>query len=312
MSERTPLRARQARQDQAERHRPDRQVDIENPAPRQRVGDHSAEHRPRDAAQREDAGDQALVAAALARRDKIGNRRLRQHHQPAGAKPLQPAEQNQPGHRAGEPAQRRAGNEHRDRDDEQWAAPVHVAELAVERCGRGRRQHKRRDDPGQMGEPAKLGDDARQRGADDVLVKRGQRHRGQEPGKAEAKGARRCVVAGGAAHYGPIGHPRSFVGHGIALCHRRQRCEAVPHTNLCVDLEMIATGLGIGATRTEAGEKRYPRRRAATATGSAPPLWGSSRPSRTPAEREMNFAAAATPSARRCSSSANAPGQPPV
>jgi hypothetical protein len=80
MGDQGPFRTRQGHQDQTQRYGADRQVDIEDPAPRQRIGDHPAEHRPGHAAQSEDAGKQALIAAALTRRDEIGDSRLRQHH----------------------------------------------------------------------------------------------------------------------------------------------------------------------------------------------------------------------------------------
>ncbi len=53
--------------DQDQRRRADRQIDIEDPAPGQRIGDEAAEQRPGHAGDGEDAGEQALVAAALAR-----------------------------------------------------------------------------------------------------------------------------------------------------------------------------------------------------------------------------------------------------
>jgi hypothetical protein len=115
----------------------------------------------------------------LAWRHEIGDGRLRQHHQTAGAEALQAAEQDQPGHRACESAQRRTGDKDQDRDDKEWPPPVHVAELAVKWRRRRRGQHESRDHPRQMGEPAELADDARQCGADNVLVERGQRHGGQ-------------------------------------------------------------------------------------------------------------------------------------
>lgn len=75
---------------------------------------HPAEHRSGHAAQGEDAGKEALIAAALAWRHEIGDGGLRQHHQAAGAKSLQSAEQDQPGHRVCEPAQCRAAGKDND------------------------------------------------------------------------------------------------------------------------------------------------------------------------------------------------------
>jgi hypothetical protein len=50
-----------------ERGDPDRQVDVEDPAPGEVVDDHAADERPDDRRDREDAADQPRVAAALAR-----------------------------------------------------------------------------------------------------------------------------------------------------------------------------------------------------------------------------------------------------
>jgi hypothetical protein len=64
--------------DEAECNGADGQIDVEDPAPGQGVGQIAAEKRAGDAADREYAGEQSLIAAALARRYQVADRRLRQ------------------------------------------------------------------------------------------------------------------------------------------------------------------------------------------------------------------------------------------
>jgi hypothetical protein len=131
-----------------------------------RPADQGAEH----GRQPEDAAKNALVAAALARREEIADRRHRGHDQAAAAEPLQGAKDDQHDHRAAEPAQRRARQEDEDRRLQHDLAPEQIAQLAVKRCDDRRRQQVRGDDPRQVGQLAELADDCRQRGRDDRLV----------------------------------------------------------------------------------------------------------------------------------------------
>ena len=66
----------------------DRDVDVERPAPAQVVGEQPAEQRPDHGGDAEDRADRALVLAALAQRDHVGDQRHRGDHQPAGADAL--------------------------------------------------------------------------------------------------------------------------------------------------------------------------------------------------------------------------------
>ena len=72
--------------------RSDGQVDVEDPAPREVVDEEAAEQRPGDRRDAEHRADQAHVAAALPRRDDVGDDRLRADHEPAGADALDRAE----------------------------------------------------------------------------------------------------------------------------------------------------------------------------------------------------------------------------
>ena len=159
-----------------ERERPDRHVDVEDPAPREVVDEEAAEQRARDGGDGEDGAHQAHVAAAPPRRDDVREDRLRADDQPARAEPLERAEEDQLDHRLREAGEHRPGEEDHDRRDEHGLAPEHVAELAVERRRDGRGQQVRRHDPGEVVEAAELADDRRQGGRDDRLVERGEEH----------------------------------------------------------------------------------------------------------------------------------------
>jgi hypothetical protein len=171
--------------DQRQRSRADRQVNVEDPSPGERVGDDAAEERPRHAARGEDAAEQALVAAPFAWRDDVADGGLGQRHQASRAEPLQRAKEDQLEHGLRQPAQHRTDKKDADRHIEEPLAAVDVAELAVERRGRGGGDHERCDDPREMLEAAEIADDARQRRADDVLVEGGEGERQHQPGEDE-------------------------------------------------------------------------------------------------------------------------------
>ena len=197
--DRVPLRRRvqvQAEDDDQHRDHAHGQVHVEHPAPRERLDEEAAQQRAGDARHREHGADQAHVAPAVARRNDVGDDRLRAHHQPARAEPLHGAERDQLAHRLAQPAQHRAGDEDQDRDEEHGLAPVHVAELAVERRRGGRREQVGRDHPRQVLEAAELADDRRQRRRHDRLIERGEEHAEHQRGEHGHEGSARQGVIG--------------------------------------------------------------------------------------------------------------------
>ena len=66
----------------------DGQVDVEDPPPRQVVGQQPAEQRPQHRGHTEDGAERTLILAPLAQRDDVGDDRGRRHHQQAAAEPL--------------------------------------------------------------------------------------------------------------------------------------------------------------------------------------------------------------------------------
>jgi hypothetical protein len=129
---------------------------------------------PGDARDGPHAADEAHVAGALARRDEVAEDAHRGHQQAAGAETLHDARDGELGHRAGQRAERRAGEEEGDRPEQDGLAPADVAELAVERRRDGLGQQVRGHDPREIVDAAELAGDRRQRRGDDRLVERGE------------------------------------------------------------------------------------------------------------------------------------------
>jgi hypothetical protein len=158
----------------------EREVDVEDPAPGEAVGDEAAGQRAADGGEHHHHHHVAHVAAAFPRRHDVAERGHRPDHQAAGPQALQRAEPDELLHVLRQAGQGRADQEDHDREDEELLAAVHVAELAVERRGDRRGQHVGRDHPGQVGHPAQAADDPGQRGAHDELVEHRQQDRHQQ------------------------------------------------------------------------------------------------------------------------------------
>ena len=177
-----------------------RDVDVEDPAPRERGGDEPAEQRAADGGEHHHDHHVAHVAAALARRHDVAESRHRAHHQAAGAQALDRAEGDQLRHGLRQAGQGRSGQEDDDGGDEELLPAVHVTELAVERRGDRRRQDVRGHYPGQVRNPAELAHDPRQRRAHDEVVEHGQQDRHQQPGQHDEHLARGEELPARSAH----------------------------------------------------------------------------------------------------------------
>ena len=159
---------------------PERQIDVEDPAPAEVAGQKATEQRPGDAGQTEHGTEQARVAASLARRHDIADRGLRADHQPAATQPLQRAKGDQLIEALALTAERRADQEHDQAGLQHDLAPVHVAELPVQRRDGGLREQVGGDDPGDVVQAAEVADDRGQRGRDDRLIECRQQHHEQQ------------------------------------------------------------------------------------------------------------------------------------
>ena len=182
-----PVRARlEGGRDHRERDQADRQVDVEDPAPGQVVDEEPTEQRPDHCRDAEDGAEEALVATAVARRDDVADDGDRDHEEAAAAQSLDRPKDDQLGHVLADPAQRRAGEEDHDRRLQDELASVEIADLAVERAGDRRGEQVGGDDPGELGDPAQVADDRRQRRRDDRLIQRCQQQHEQERAEDQA------------------------------------------------------------------------------------------------------------------------------
>ena len=135
--------------------------------------------------------------AALARRDDIGDDRLRKRQQPAAAEPLECARDDQPHHRGCKRTPDRADGEQRDGHQEHRPPAVDVAELPVERSHRGRRHQIGGHHPRQALDIGEFAPDRRQGRRNDRLVKRAEKHgeHDSENDLADSRRIQRRVVA---------------------------------------------------------------------------------------------------------------------
>ena len=153
---------------------PQRQIDVEDPVPRQRVGDEPAESRPDYREQTEDGRYDPLVLPTLARGKKVGNGNERNGHHDAATEALDRPKGDELVHRLALSRQHRAGQEDSDSRDVEALSPMDVRQLADDgdRCGGGHQVCGH--DPREAVQPAQVGNDTRHRRADDGLVERRQ------------------------------------------------------------------------------------------------------------------------------------------
>ena len=163
-----------------QREQPQRQVDIEDPAPGSVLHDKAADQRADHRRQAKHTAEQPLIAPAFGRRDHVGYRRHADDHQTAAAEPLKGAHQHQLRHVLRQPAQRRSREEQQNRDLQHPLAAKQIAELTVQRHHDGGGEDIGRHHPGKLVEAAQLADNGRQRGGDYCLVERGEQHHQQE------------------------------------------------------------------------------------------------------------------------------------
>ena len=194
------------------------QIDPEYPAPREIIDEEAAQDRAADARRRPHAAQIALVAAALARRDHVGDDRLRHADEAAAAQPLQGACGDELRHVLRRGAQPRGDDEEGDGGLQQHAAAIEVAQLAVDRRRRGRGQQIGRDDPRQPLEPVELAGDRRQRGGDDALVERRQHHAEQDAAQDDED----LAMREGAVRRARLGRRRRVLAPLMLLTPHRQ------------------------------------------------------------------------------------------
>ena len=206
----------------------ERHVDPKDRAPAQGLRQISAGDRPEGAGRDRDAGEVALIASALARRNSLADQRLRQRHQSAAAKSLQHAGRGQHFDIRRQRAQHRSEHEHGERGQHHRLAAEGVAEPAVNRRRDGVGDQIRHHHPGDALDLAEIRRHRGERGRDDGLVGHRHEHRQHDRGKnppeqrvrRRFRGLRRRR-GGGGGRFG-FGAGEVFV-HSIVGSARRNR-----------------------------------------------------------------------------------------
>ena len=226
-----------------------RQVDEEEPAPAEVLGDEAAGCWPDDGRDSERRTQHSLVLAALARRDDVADDGLRQRHDEPHAGSLDEAREHQEPEVRGDPAQRRADGEDDNASHVQRLAAVNVGELAGDRHDDGRGQHGGDWDPAVVGDAAELRDDGRQGRRDQRQVEgRDQRpeHEPREDGDDPTVDALPrlwlllLAASGDGRHTVEVPPTGCVVGRGPA----RQGCCAAPRR--CLPRSCLLSTAGIG------------------------------------------------------------------
>ncbi len=168
------LDRRQQSPDEVERHQADGDVDVEDPVPAVVLGQEAAHQRADHEGDAEDRTEEALVLAALLRREQVPDDGQCDREERAGADALDAAEDDELRHVLAETGEGRADEEDDDADHEDRLAPVKVRELAPEGHADRARQEEGGDRPRVVVVAGQLRDDGRQRRPDDGLVEGGQ------------------------------------------------------------------------------------------------------------------------------------------
>ncbi len=155
--------------DEKDRQCPERQIDPEDPAPAELLGEVAAEQGAGDAGDRIDRRDVALILAHLPRRNGVGNHGKRKSNQAAPSQSLQHSGRQQGLQILGEGAGHRARQKQADADIEHPHPAKEIAQLAVEGQHGGGRQQVGGDHPGEGATGMQLGANHGQRGSDDAF-----------------------------------------------------------------------------------------------------------------------------------------------
>ena len=218
--------------DRGEGGDPHREVDVEDPAPRQVIDQEPSEQRADHGRHAEYGAEEPLVAPTVARREDVPDHRHRRDDQPSGAESLERAKGDQLSHVLGDTAEGGTDEEDHDRRLQDDLASVEVTELPVHRAGHGRGQEVRRHDPRQVLDAAQLADDRRQRRRHDRLVERRQEEHEQERAEDQSHTFRFVLRSSRHATHEPTlaaglyRHPRLTSGRSGADARRREESPA--------------------------------------------------------------------------------------
>ena len=177
---RVSARARIRQRDDG-RSRTERDVEIEHPAPGERIGDVAADKRAGDRRDAPDAAEERLRAGALRQRVELADDRHAQRDDRAGAEALNRPRGDQHDHR-GRGARQHRPNEEDDDPSRYMRRAVEIGEPPPDRHGRRRRQQVGGEHPAVVRESAERGDHGGHRGADDGRFERAEAHAEQQAG----------------------------------------------------------------------------------------------------------------------------------
>ena len=152
----------------------DRDVDEEDPAPGQVVGEDAAQGGADHRRDRPHAGEVALDLGPLLERVEVADDRHRHRLDGAGAEALDRPEHDQRGHPPCDAAGQRADEEDPDADQHHRLAAVEVGELGEDRDRDRLREEVDGEQPRELGEAAEVADDRRHGGGEDRRVDRDQ------------------------------------------------------------------------------------------------------------------------------------------
>ncbi|MNH17701.1 hypothetical protein D3C79_773850 [compost metagenome] len=170
---------------QPERERPEGQVDPEDPAPAQLLGEIAPEQGPGDAGDRIDRRDVALILAHLPRRYAVGDHGEGQGNESPAPQPLQHPGPQQGRQILGEGTGHGSRQKEADADVEHPHPTKEIAQLAVNRQRGGGGQKVGGNHPGEGGPGVQFGPYDGQGGGDYALFQRSQ---GDHQGHAREDG----------------------------------------------------------------------------------------------------------------------------
>ena len=140
-------RGRQGQHEHEQGSRANRQIDVENPAPGERLDKKTTQEGSGHAAHPKDGAEHTLIASELPWRHDIGDDGLGEYEDAPTPQPLQGAEEDEFGHILAEATQRGTEEEERNRRLEESLAAVEITELPPQWGGDRRGQQVAGDDP---------------------------------------------------------------------------------------------------------------------------------------------------------------------